>query len=347
MAPARSFAPAAWASFDPLGDPGPRVLVDHGPDVGRLVRRVADDERLDLREEALEEAVENRSLDVDPLDGDAALAGEGEGVRGELGGGEVEVGVGGHDDGRRVAELQSHALLRRALGDAPADAARAGERDHPDALVLDEHVADLGGRSDEDGQPAGRESGFLLELGEEQRRERRRARGLEHDRAAGGERGGELVRDEVAREVEGRDRADDADRPAQRERDLALAGLRRVHRDDVAGELARFDRGERVGRDGPRRLDARGLDRLAGLGADRLGHVLVPLAQQARDAVEDRRALVCRQRALESACGGVDCPPRVVGAGLRRAADDLAGVRASEPRSSSVVVAICSARAQA
>ena len=173
MAPDEELRACGLGLLDPLGDPRPRVLVDHRPDVGRLVRRVADDERLDLRQEALEEAVEHGPLDVDPLHGDAALAGEGERVRGELRRGEVEVGVGGHDDGRRVAELEPDALLRRALGDPPADAARAGERDHPDALVLDEHVADLAGRADEDGEPAGREACFLLELREEQRRERR------------------------------------------------------------------------------------------------------------------------------------------------------------------------------
>ena len=44
------------------------------------------------------------------------------------------------------------------------------------------------------------------------RRERRLARGLQHHRAAGGDRGRELVGDEVEREVERADRADDADR---------------------------------------------------------------------------------------------------------------------------------------
>src|SRR5262249_44484752 len=162
---------------------------------------------------------------------------------------------------------QPDALLRRTLGDTPADAARAGERDHPYPLVLDEHVSDLAGGPDENVEPAGGEPCLLLELREQERRERRLARRLENDRAARGERGRELVRDKVAREVEGRDRADDSDGPAQSERDLALAGLRSGHRDHVAGELPRLDRGERVGRNRPRGLDARGADRLAGLGA--------------------------------------------------------------------------------
>ena len=65
---------------------------------------------------------------------------------------------------------------------------------------------------DEDVEPARRQARLVLELGEEQRRERRLRGGLEDDGAAGRERGGDLVRDEVEREVERADRADDADR---------------------------------------------------------------------------------------------------------------------------------------
>src|SRR5207248_626098 len=121
-------------------------------------------------------------------------------------------------------------LLRCALLQLPADRAGAGEGDRLDALVLDEDVADLGGRAGDDAEPARREARFLLELGEQQRRERRLARRLQHHRAAGRERGRKLVRDEVEREVERRDRADDPDRLAQGECELALAGPRRGRR---------------------------------------------------------------------------------------------------------------------
>jgi len=198
---------------------------------------------------------------------------------------------------------------------------------HPHPLVLDEHVADLAGRADEDVEPAGRQARFLLELCEEECGERRLARRLEDDGAAGGERRGELVRDEVAGEVEGRDGSDDADRAAQREGDLPLACLRGLHGDDVAGELPRLDRGERVRRDGARRLDARGADRLAGLRGDRSRHVLVPLPQEAGDPVEDRGALVRRQRRLEGARCSINGPACVLGTRLRRAPDHLARVR--------------------
>ena len=121
-------------------------------------------------------------------------------------------------------------FLRRALAELPADLGGAGERDRAHPLVLDQDVADLARGPDDDVEPTGRQPGLVLELGERQRGERRLARRLEDDGAAGRERGRDLVRDEVEREVERADRADDPDRLAQRERELALAGLGRVHR---------------------------------------------------------------------------------------------------------------------
>src|SRR6476646_3121484 len=53
---------------------------------------------------------------------------------------------------------------------------------------------------------------FRQELGQRDRRQRGLRRRLEHHRAAGGDRGRELVRDQVQREVERTDGADHADR---------------------------------------------------------------------------------------------------------------------------------------
>ena len=52
----------------------------------------------------------------------------------------------------------------------------------------------------------------MRELGDRQRAERRLRRGLDHDGAAGRERGRHLPRDHGDREIPGRDRGDDADR---------------------------------------------------------------------------------------------------------------------------------------
>ena len=90
-----------------------------------------------------------------------------------FGGRVVEVGVRLDDHRRRVAELERHLLPRRALAQPPADLAEPVNVISCDALVLDEHVADLGRRADDDVQPARRQARLRLELGEQQRRERR------------------------------------------------------------------------------------------------------------------------------------------------------------------------------
>ena len=97
------------------------------------------------------------------------MAGEGERVSGQAGGGVVEVGVRGDDHRRRVPELEVHALSRRPLTDPPADRRGAGEGDQLHALVLHEHVADLAGGATEDVEPSRWKPRLQLELGEEER----------------------------------------------------------------------------------------------------------------------------------------------------------------------------------
>ena len=280
---------------------------DERADVRVVRRRIADHECFDAREEALEERVVRGSLDVDPLDRDAALTRERERVRGEARRDVVEIRIGGDDHRRGVPELEVDALAGGSLAKLPADAGGARERDQRDALVVDENVTDLGGRPDDDVQPSGGQAGLHLELGEKQRGQRRLRRRLQHHGAAGGERRRDLVRHEVEREVERRDRPDDPDRHAQRERDLAGACRRRVHRNDVAGELARLDRGHREGGHGARRLDSGSLHRLPGLGGDRPSDLLAVLVDQTGGAVEDRSTLVRRKRVGHGSRGGVDC----------------------------------------
>ena len=98
-------------------------------------------------------------------------------VRGELRRGLVEVGVRHDDHRRRVAELEADALARRAL-------ARCLQPTSPEPVnVISAHalVARRGRRRspttepDDDVEPARRQARLLLELGEQQRRERRLA----------------------------------------------------------------------------------------------------------------------------------------------------------------------------
>src|SRR6185503_13534242 len=108
----------------------------------------------------------------------------------------------------------------------------------------------------------------------------------------------ELVRNEVEREVERRDRADDADWDPHRPGRMAVSGLGAANGHRLAREPTRLARREGVGVDGTRRLDTRGLEWLAGLGTDRPRQLVGSLAKELRDALEDLRPLPRRQRFL-------------------------------------------------
>ena len=92
---------------------------------------------------------------------------------------------------------------------------RARERDLVDAGMLDEVRADRRPRAGDDVDHAGREADLGRELREPQRGQRRRGVGLEHDRAAGGERRRELPRRHRQRVVPRHDLPGDADRLLQ------------------------------------------------------------------------------------------------------------------------------------
>src|SRR4029077_10402416 len=104
------------------------ALLDHRTDVGVRIGRIAHLEGFHGRHELGDEVVPGVLLDEDPLYRDAALPGEGECVRGELG---CAAGrrVMADDRGCRIAELELDALARGTFGDPPADGARAREGD--------------------------------------------------------------------------------------------------------------------------------------------------------------------------------------------------------------------------
>ena len=153
-------------------------------------------------------------------------------------------------------------------------------------------------------QPSGRPASTRIR-GQLQRRDRRLAGGLEHDRVAGGDRRAELVGDQVEREVEGADRADDAVGHAHHHAELAGARRRGLHRHGAAGQLARLDRGEDQRVDAAPGLGLGGLQRLAGLGGDRQRELVEPLGDQLGGAVEHGGALVLGEVGrLEGGPGG-------------------------------------------
>src|SRR5206468_2320193 len=170
---------------------------------------------------------------------------------------------------------------------APADPGRAREGENAHAWTADEHVSDVGSPARQYAQPAGGQARLGREHRETQRGDRSLARGLVDDGASGREGGGELVGNEVEREVEGRDRTDDADRHAHRPGRMTVARLGTTNGHRLAGETTRLASRERIRVDGARRLDARGLERLAGLGADRARQLVGPIVKESGDAFED------------------------------------------------------------
>ena len=163
------------------------------------------------------------------------------------------------DDQRRVvAELEADLLAGGAGADAPTDFGRTGERDERDVGVIDDRVADGAAAAGHDVEVAGGQAALVEQQARERDcRQRSLARGLQHHRATGCDRGRELVRDEVEREVERADRADHTDRHAQGERELPFAGRARVHRHHLAAQRAGRDRREREGGHRALRFDAR------------------------------------------------------------------------------------------
>src|SRR5581483_9186645 len=122
------------------------------------------------------------------------------------------------DVGRLPAELERDALDRpgRAFHDAAADLGASGEPDLGDVRMLDEPLADDGSLADDDVEDAFGDARLEGEVGEAERGEWRELRGLEDDRVAARERGAELPRRDVEREVPRHDQPDDAERFAER-----------------------------------------------------------------------------------------------------------------------------------
>ena len=162
--------------------------------------------------------------------------------------------------------------------DRLADLGRAGERDLVDPLAADEVRAGRAVAGD-DVDDAGRHLRLAADVGEQERRQRRRLGGLEHDGVAARERGRDLPGEHQEREVPGDDLRGDAERPRSpaREGVLELVGPARVVEEVRRGE---------------REVDvARLLDRLAAVERLRYRELPGALLEDARDPEEQLRPL--------------------------------------------------------
>ena len=170
--------------------------------------------------------------------------------------------------------------------DLGARRGRARERDLVDARMPDEVSADDLPRALDDVDHAGGKPTSAGELGETQRGERRRGVGLQHDRAAGSERGRELPRRHRQRVVPRHDLPRNADRLLQRVEEERAA-------DRIRSSGDRRDRGgvEAEVLDRLVQLRLHGRDRLADVPRLQLGQRLAVRDDRVGERVQQARAL--------------------------------------------------------
>ena len=163
-----------------------------------------------------------------------------------------------------------------------------------------------------------------------ERRQRRLRRWLDHDRRADRDRRSDLVRDQVEREVERRDREHDALRNPPDVGEPALGGLVGVEPHRLARPPTSLLGGDPEHRHGTTGLAARPQDRLAVLGTDQLRDLLQALGDRAADLRQRLGPDVDRQRGsiVAELVGSLDRLLDLLGAGPRRRTDQRAVIRA-------------------
>jgi hypothetical protein len=272
-------------------------------------------DRLDLRDQGVEQVAVHGGVSDHPLHGDADLAG----VDVPAGSDRVrrclDVRVRQDHDRARGAQLERQLLHPGGACDVLPDRGGPGERDLADPWVADQGVAEFAAGPGQHVQDARRQPGVGEGTGQGQRGERGGPGRFEHHGVPGGQRGCDLVQHQQRGVVERRDRDHHAARLAQREADLVLAGSAvGVQRQGVPVELGALVSGEPDHVTGPADLAARLGDGLAVLGGQQGGDGLDPLLhdrgrldQHVQPGV--RRGLPPHRRA---AFGGYHCRADVV-----------------------------------
>ncbi len=189
--------------------------------------------------------------------------------------------------------LERAARARRQLAaQIPADLGRADEAEEGDARIGCELLRERIVLGDEGLAPALFQPGLAEQGDQFQTAQRRHRRRLDDDRAADGDRGGDLVDDQIHRVIEGRDRGDDADRLLGGEGPPVLAGRRLAHRDFLAGEISQIFGGAADAVDGADHLDGRILPGFAAFARNQPGKMVLPLGQQGGGAQQYGAALM-------------------------------------------------------
>ena len=192
------------------------------------------------------------------------------------------------------------------------------EGDRADAGVCDQRCAGCGAASVHDAQHARRKPRFLKDLAEQECGHRCDLGRLADRGASRGERGGDLPREEIERQVPRRDERTYAGGLAERVVQRGAVGLVQVAAgvQDGGGEEAEVRRGSGDVHAARQRKRLAGVDRLRArqtieVGVDQVGH-----AQQDARALRGGRARPGRECSLRRGDGGVDV--RVLGVRQRR-----------------------------
>ena len=265
----------------------------------------------------------------EPRSGAAALAVVEEDGAGRSGDGLVEIGVGEDDGGTLAAELEGDFLQVSGGGfdDQAADFGRSGEGDFIDHLMGGERRARAFAESGEDVDDSLGEAGFVDEFGEAEAGHWGLLGELEHDGAAGGERGAELPGGHQQREVPGNDLGGDADGFAKSVGvKIAGEGERERGSGDFggpAGHVAEHIDGEGdIG-------DAGDGKRLAVVERFEFGEFLEVLLEQVAELPHQAAALgglhAGPRAVVEGGAGGADGAVDVLGLSLGNVGHDLAG----------------------
>ena len=183
----------------------PNQRTDDGVRIGGVAHRQA----LQHRGDTLEVVVIDRAVHQMPRPQRTTLTGEQSQFLSTPGRHGIEVGVCAHDHRRLAAEFEGDVFerVRRLRHDLGADRVGSGERDHVHARIGGQVLTDVDSTRDHVEHTWG-QLRFLRRGTQQQRLQRREIRGLQHDRATGGQRGADLEEIDEEGGVERRDRGD-------------------------------------------------------------------------------------------------------------------------------------------
>ena len=297
--------------------------IDQRAEVDAVLHAVADHLGFDRLLEPLGKLVVDAGLHEDAVGADAGLAGVAEFRGHHAGHGCIQIGIVEDDEGRVAAEFHRYLFHRTGAlrHQLLADLGGAGESELAHHGAGGEDMADHARLSRHDVEHARRNARLGGEYCERERRIRRGAGGLHHDRAARSQRRTGLARDHRVRKIPRRDRRDHADWLLQHDDAPVVRGRRNDVAVNALGFFREpFDEGRAVG-DFAARLG----QRLALLVREDACQILLVLHAEVEPAAQQLGTILgaALTPGWQRALGSVDCALHVIGREARHTANHL------------------------